>query len=154
MKPGKSFTDPDEAFVDRCLRGAPPRRAPEGFAELVLARLRRRAARPWWRRTFTHWPVTPRAGLIVACVASTLWTWRAAAWIAGAAEGTLRRAVGPLTALREVLHVAIAAQSSLRLFDGGLSSHWLLGGLAAVGVAYVTLFALGATAYRTLYLEP
>ncbi len=153
-RPDKSFTDPDEALVDRYLRGAAPRRAPGGGAGGVRGRVRRRAARAGGRRSFGYWPATPRAGLIVACVASTLWIWRAAAWIVGAADGALRRAAGPLTVLRELLHVAIAAQSSLRLIDGGLSSHWLLGGLAVVAVAYVALLGLGATAYRTLYLEP
>ena len=35
----------------------------------VLGELARRAAQPWWRRNFGHWPTLARAGFVTACLA-------------------------------------------------------------------------------------
>ena len=146
--------DADEALVERGLRALAPRRAPAGLETRVLAEVRRRAALPWWRRGIAHWPRAPRAALIVASLASMSFVWRAGAWAVACAEALARRAGAPIDLLRDVLHVAVAAQSSLRLFDGALPPPWMLGVLALAAVLYAALLGLGAFAYRTLYLKP
>ena len=141
------------ARVDRCLRALPPRSAPEGFEQRVFAELRRRAARPWWRRAYGEWPLLPRVGLIAVCAGSTLGAWRVAGWLAADAALALHRVAAPLFAVRELLRAVLAADASLRLVGGGLAPHWLQGGAVVTALAYVALLGLGATAYRTLYLE-
>ena len=145
--------DQDAARVDRYLRALPPRTAPEGFEQRVLAALQRRAAQPWWRRAYREWPFLARIGLLVVCSGSMLGAWRVAGWLtAGAALG-LNRVAAPLFAVRELLRAVLAADASLRLVGGGLAPHWLQGGAVVTALAYVALLGLGATAYRTLYLE-
>ncbi|MDE2295704.1 MAG: hypothetical protein KGL36_09655 [Gammaproteobacteria bacterium] len=145
--------DRDAARADRDLRALPLRSAPPGFEDRVFAELRRRAALPWWRRSFAKWPPLPRAGLIVVCAASTLGAWRLASGIASVAGVVLQRVAGPFLMLRELLRALLAADSSLRLIGGGVGPQWLQGGAVVAAVAYVALIGLGATAYRTLYLE-
>ncbi len=145
--------DRDAARLDRILRASPSRSAPQGFEDRVFAALRRRAALPWWRRSFAQWPPLPRAGLIVVCAASTLGAWRLAGWIVTVAVEALQRLAAPLETLRELLRALLAADSSLRLIGGGVAPHWLQGGAVVTAVAYVALIGLGVTAYRTLYLE-
>lgn len=145
--------DREVAQVDRCLRALPLRSAPEGFGERVFAELHRRAALPWWRRSFRQWPALPRLGLIIACAASTLGAWRIAGWVAAVSAAALQRVAAPLFALRDLLRALLAADASLRLIGGGVGPHWIQGGAVLTVIAYVALIGLGATAYRTLYLE-
>ena len=58
----------DEALqrlLDRTLRELPPRRAPASLEALFLNELERRAALPWWRRSFMHWPAPARIAFLV-----------------------------------------------------------------------------------------
>ena len=57
-----------EAAVHRVLRGLPERKAPAGLEGRVLAELARRAALPWWRKSFAHWPAAIRAGFFAGSV--------------------------------------------------------------------------------------
>ncbi|HUX73104.1 MAG TPA: hypothetical protein VMV25_04350 [Steroidobacteraceae bacterium] len=153
MNRGNAPQDPEEALIDRSLRALAPRRAPAGLEARVIGELRRRAALPWWRRSFAHWPRPPRLALLVACAALAPVAWRACAWAGGAVEALARRAGAPISLLRDVLRTAIDAQSSLRLFDGIVSPAWMVGGLVFAALLYVMLLGLGAVAYRALYLR-
>src|ERR1700688_1333747 len=59
--------DPREQLLDRTLRELPLRRAPPTLEARVCGELTRRAARPWWRRSFAQWPLPARAALPVLC---------------------------------------------------------------------------------------
>ncbi len=145
--------DVDEALVDRGLRGLGARRAPAGLEARVFDELARRAALPWWRRSFAHWPPTPRAALLLACAGLAPLAWRAGACAAAFLNDGVRRAAVPLALVRDILRTAIDAQSSLRLFDGIVPPTWMAGILVITGILYVALIALTAIAYRTLYLN-
>lgn len=145
--------DQDAARVDRCLRALPSRAAPAGLEARVFAELRRRAALPWWRRSFAQWPALPRLGLVIVCAGSAFGAWRVAAWLVTAAAAVMHRGAGPLLAVRELLRAALAADVSLRLIGGGLAPQWVQGGAVVTVISYVALIGLGTTAYRTLYLE-
>jgi len=77
------MSDSLEREVSRALREVPLRRAPPSLESRVLAEIGRRAALPWWRRSFARWPRPARAGFTVTCgalVAALLaatWPWRA-----------------------------------------------------------------------------
>jgi hypothetical protein len=143
-----------ERVLGEALKGLPLCRAPSTLESRVLNELERRAALPWWRVSFTHWPAAPRVAFVVICIALV------AATILGGVSVLL--GVRPLTEVAALvlswLHPFLAVMSSA----GGVAAllvHvipplWLYGGMALGIVLYVALFGLGAAAYRTLYLRP
>ncbi len=144
-----STNDPDEALerlMDRTLRELPLRPAPPTLESRVLHELGRRAALPWWRRTFAHWPLPARIAFIVICCAliraaffggALLTTgFRSLAWTQHA--GALMAAGGNVA--------AVLARAS--------PPAWVFEGTAVCAVLYAILFGLSAVLYRTLYLQP
>lgn len=142
-----------EQLVHRELRALPPRRAPHTLEQRVLAAIEQRQAIAWWHKSWSYWPTPVRA--VFAAVATIF-------------AGTAIAATYSL--LAGVDTAAVAAQAGERLgllvklyhagawtfhFGADLFSRipalWLYGGLAFVATLYVTLFGLGAAAYRTLY---
>jgi hypothetical protein len=147
-------TSPDreknlERFVHQALRELPTHRAPRSLESRVLAELSRRAALPWWRQDFAHWPVAARGAFLVssAALAAVL------VWVLGGLN------VSPAT---ETISANFAWIDTLRAITGGvgnlasivfrsISPIWLYGAAIAVVGLYATLFGLGTAAYRTLY---
>jgi hypothetical protein len=130
--------------VDHALRDLPHRPAPATLQARVRAELRRRAALPWWRRSFAYWPTLARSAFVAVCIALT----------------ALTLLVGSLT----TLDLAPATQQFLKLLSLAtavedvparlIPSMWLDSALVAGALLYAMLFGLGAFAYRTLYLKP
>jgi hypothetical protein len=143
-----------ERAVDQALKGLPLRRAPSTLESRVMDELQRRAALPWWRVSFAHWPAAPRVAFVVICIALV-----AATILGGVSAFVGVRSLNEMAALvLSWAHPFLALLSSA----GGITAllvHiipplWLYGGMALGIVLYVTLFGLGAAAYRTLYLQP
>jgi hypothetical protein len=143
-----------ERVLHQALSGVSLRRAPGTLEARVLNELERRAALPWWRVSFAHWPVGPRVAFVLICVALV-----AATILGGVSAFVGVRSFNEIAAL--ALHWVqpfLAVISSV----GGLAALlvrvipplWLYGGLGVGIVLYVALFGLGAAAYRTLYLRP
>lgn len=142
-----------ERLIHQTLRELPARRAPRSLEGRVLAEIARRAALPWWRKSFAHWPMAARAvflllsaGLVKLALMATVWV------MAGFDNLQFREAISTKFAWVEALGVVArtlieAGNSSLQ----NLPALWLYGGIAVVGALYVTLFGLGAAAYRALY---
>jgi hypothetical protein len=150
----KTLIESEEASrerLDRMLHGLPPRRAPATLESRVLEELQRRAALPWWRRGFGHWPAAARTAFVALCATII------GASFLGDVGGLLRtRAAHEMLALASSwMHPAAAALASM------LEIEWLLwrlippavtyGFLAAAALLYAALFGLGATAYRALH---
>jgi hypothetical protein len=137
--------DPLQQLLDRALRELPLRRAPPTLESRVIGELARRAALPWWRRSFTHWPLLARAAFLVLCGALV---WLAflggAAAVAGVDSLTWARQAGVLVMALGNVAAAIARFSP---------PHWLYEGAAVCGALYAVLFGLGAIVYRLLYLQ-
>jgi hypothetical protein len=137
--------DPLQQLLDRALRELPLRRAPPTLESRVIGELARRAALPWWRRSFTHWPLLARAAFLVLCGALV---WLAflggAAAVAGVDSLTWARQAGVLVMALGNVAAAIARISP---------PHWLYEGAAVCGALYAVLFGLGAIVYRLLYLQ-
>jgi hypothetical protein len=147
-----SAPDPLERFVHRALRALPDQRAPQTLEHRVLAEIGRRAARPWWRQSFGHWPAAVRAGFLLAAgaaagviavgavnVGTAFEAWPVAgrllggfAWVASAGEGV------------RTLGGAVAA------LGRSIPSGWVFGAAAGLAGAYAALIALGAASYRML----
>ncbi|MGA8707438.1 MAG: hypothetical protein WB646_10665 [Steroidobacteraceae bacterium] len=131
--------------MHRALRQLPQRRAPSSLEGRVWSELTRLASLPWWRRSFLHWPVAARASFFVLSAGLCALTFTGSARVF-AGFGVVGRLADSLTWLRTA---AEALGSLLRV----VPSIWIYEALAAGALLYALLFALGAAAYRTLYLE-
>ncbi len=141
--------DPEETLerrLDRTLRELPMRRAPATLESRVLGELRRRAALPWWRRSFAHWPLLARILFLAICGASIR-----LAFLGGA---TAAAGVRSLSWSHQLGTLAASGGNLAALVARTAPPPWLYEGVVVCGVLYAILFGLGAAAYRTLYLQP
>ncbi len=144
-----------EALTSRALRTLPPRSAPPRLAARVHAELERRAALPWWRRSFVYWPAPVRGAFVMICAGliglSLLGgaRWLAAGQFAHAAQDSIARWpwAGPVGALWSAL---LDLESALA---GAVPSLWLDAGAAVLGLAYALLLALVVAACRALQAQ-
>jgi hypothetical protein len=134
-----------ERLVDRLLHDQPVRRAPLDLESRVFQELARRAALPWWRRSFVQWPRAVRAVFLGICVGLGALT------ILGGARIAVIGA--PSHGLERALAVARAAADAVATIAHAVPLLWIYEALAVAAVLYAVMFALGAAAYRTLYLE-
>jgi len=142
-----------ESFVDQLVRGQPLRRAPATLEARVLAQLAlQQAPIPWWRRGFTHWPLTARVAFLIA------------------SYGFVRLAIAGVMSIitfvgsREVAETAVswahvgttavsATVSLCSLIVSAIPPLWLYGAAVCGFALYALLFGLGTVAYRTLYVQ-
>jgi hypothetical protein len=138
-----------EHLIHRTLRDLPPRRAPQSLEMRVLAAIEQRAALPWWRKSYVHWPVPARAAFLAFSVGLVV----AAVWMTAGLDITpIRDAfASEFGWLKTLSTVATATVDFLQAIIRSIPSLWLYGGLAFVAAMYVALFGLSAAAYRTLY---
>jgi len=132
-----------ERALTRALRELPPLRAPATLESRVYAELARRAALPWWRQSFSHWPGMARATFLLFCTSLGLLT-----GVRGVTAG-----LGSLPGWRQLSAVAGAGTDAVASLVYALPTAWLYESLGLAAVLYAVLFALGAAAYRTLYLH-
>jgi len=143
-----------EQTLHHALKNLPPRRAPGTLEARVLAELARRAALPWWRLSFAHWPAAPRAAFVLLCVGLVAGTFLGGV-SAFVGNGTLTQAAAMFLAWAQPLLAVISSAGGLiALLLRVIPPLWIYAGLALGVVSYVALFGLGAAAYRTLYLRP
>jgi hypothetical protein len=141
--------DPEETLerlVHGLISNLPPRRAPASLESAVLTEIAHRAARPWWRRSFTQWPASARVVFVLVCVALIVLT-----LLAGSLHefGAL-----PLAYVGGVLNAISAVGGFAGVFARLIPPQWLYAGLLVGALLYAVLFGLSAFAYRTLYLAP
>ena len=138
-----------ERFVHQALRELPTHRAPRSLESRVLAELSHRAALPWWRQDFAHWPVAARGAFLVssAALAATL------VWVLGGLN--VAPATEAVTSSFAWLDTARGIADGIGNFAAiifrSISPVWLYGAAIAVVALYAALFGLGTAAYRTLY---
>jgi hypothetical protein len=137
--------DPLERLLDGALRDLPLRRAPPALESRVVLELQRRAALPWWRRSFGHWPVPARAAFFAMCM-----TLGWAAFVGGALAVA---GVNSLSWARRIAMVMGSAGNLATSLAHIVPPQWLYDGIAVGAVLYAVLFGLGAAVYRALYLE-
>ena len=146
-KPEVTPNDPHEELerlVDRALRELPQRRAPLTLESRVMSELERRAALPWWRRSFGYWPLPARAVFLVICGALIRLAFLGGATaVAGVQSLSWTRELGAMTASAANLAASLAHT---------VPPTWAYEGIAVCAALYAVLFGLGAAVYRTLYL--
>ena len=138
-----------ESLIHRRLRALPERAAPAALEARVLGVLERRAALPWWRRSYVHWPAGLRYVFILA--------------LAAGATGVLAFGRSQVTAqaLSELAlrfpWIAFLQSVGSNLLDTGralfdsIPTYWLYGVGALLVVCYGGLLGLGAAFYRAFY---
>lgn len=136
-----------ERSIDRLLRGQPPRRAPAGMAERVLAEIARREARPWWQKGFHAWPAAARVFFCVACLGVVALAIELPAWLLNALDSSLPQSLNRGIAL---LQVMVAVGSSI---THSAPMHWVYGAAAVIALLYAAFFSAGVAAYRTLLTQ-
>jgi hypothetical protein len=142
-----------EQLIELTLREQPPRRAPASLESRVLAELARRAALPWWRKSYSYWPLAVRAVFIIASIGVAKLGVDAAVWAtsglrASPVAGTLAAEVSWIHALSNSFYFL---RSVWALLIDSIPELWLYGGALAIGALYLSMFGLSAVAYRTLY---
>ncbi len=135
-----------ERLFDRTLHVLPLRRAPPTLESRVIRELDRRAALPWWRRSFVHWPLLARAGFFVICAALIR-----LAFLGGATAVT---GVRSLSWVRDIGGLTASAANLIAVLAHIQPPAWAYAGIAVCAVLYAVLFGLGAAVYRALYLQP
>jgi hypothetical protein len=141
-----------ERFVEHALRALPDRAAPGALEARVLAEIDRRAAQPWWAKSFVQWPAVVRAGfLVVSVVAAAVLAVGAIAFgTEFGAWSVAGQIAGRLPGVEAVREFAVALGSAAVAVGRSIPPFWLYLAVAALGGAYALLIALGAATYRTL----
>jgi hypothetical protein len=143
-----------EQVLQQALSGLPPRRAPSTLESRVANELARRALLPWWRASFANWPAAARVMFVLVCAVLVV-----ATLLGGVSAYLGDRSFTEVSALllswaHPFLTVVSSAGGLMALLVHAIPPMWLYGILGVGVFLYVTLFGLGAAAYRTLYLSP
>ncbi len=140
-----------EQMLDRAGRAMPLRRAPASLESRVLGEIERRAALPWWQRSFEQWPPVARSAFLLTCGVLAVLALTGGVW-AVTNLGTAPRLSGlpPLWARHAMTLVGVAGDFAAMLAHL-IPEDWIYKGLAASALLYGALFGLSIAAYRTLY---
>jgi hypothetical protein len=146
--------DPEklEAAIHRALRSIPDRQAPSRLEGRVLLELNRRAALPWWRKSFAYWPASVRVIFFVGSAVA------AALVVVGLVQLGVSHGVDQLATdfaqrfvwVATARNVAESIGSKALLVMRAVPPVWLYTAAGTVAVSYAMLGALGAAFYRTL----
>ena len=142
-----------ERLVHRALRELPALRAPRSLEQRVQAEIVRRAALPWWRQGFAHWPLPARAAFFLVSAAVAAMVLVATTRMAGSLETAAwpESVAQPLGWLEGALAVVSSIGGFFEIVLRSVPPLWLYGGLAFCATMYAALFGLGAAAYRTFH---
>lgn len=139
-----------ERQIHRTLRSLPDRRAPRTLEARVFAAIAAQRALPWWRQSFTHWPMPARAGFVLSSFVLLLVMTVTTMGGLPAASALWNEWLVPLEGFRSAV---VTVAEAVSLIWQRIPTIWLYGALAGIGALYAALFGLGATAYRTLVIN-
>ncbi len=145
-----------EQQVHAALRRQPPLHAPSTLESRVLRELARREARPWWRMGFGRWPPVARlvfvplsAGFIKLAFLSV----GALGSVVDAAQQT--SALGSVESRWQSLSGLLqTARTVGELVMQNVPQIWIYGLVGFGLLLYVSLFGIGAAAFRSLVVTP
>jgi hypothetical protein len=143
-----------ERLLSSTMRALPARRAPHTLESRVLEELARRAAQPWWRRSFGHWPTFARASFVAACGALVGIALLGGSWMTAAIRSLQESDALSGSWLRQAAAITGTVGNLSASLVQAIPPEWLSLGLGAAALLYAFLFGLGVAAYRLLYLQP
>jgi hypothetical protein len=149
-----------ERLIGSRLGAQPLLKAPQALQSRVWAELERRAALPWWHRSFRQWPMSIRIAFVLTALAVVWLILSANAWSQATHAATQLAAPvsGELTGLQHIA-VLLSVLGSLCRDLGAALLHRipglvLYGGIAVLIAMYATLAGISVAAYRTLEGAP
>ena len=144
-----------ERLVAQQLSNLPARRAPATLQSRVWRELERGAQRPWWHKSFWHWPLAARAVLVVLCLGMAGATVAVLSDVGATRSGTqLSGVLGNAFNWAQSLATVIQGlQSFIGLLLRHAPSTWLYGGAMTLAMLYATLLLVSTAAYRTLVVN-
>jgi hypothetical protein len=136
-----------EKVIHQELARLPERQAPAELIPGVFARIKSRAAKPWWQRPFSSWPAWSRfSGLVLMAILPSLLTYALMSWWPAATAATvglkpiansLNAAIHLCASLLDVLYALVRSLGPLGVAGIGVA----LGALCAGWLGLGTLFA-------------
>lgn len=139
-----------ERLIHRTLRDLPPRRAPSTLEARVQAEIERRAALPWWHKSYADWPVAMRVAFLVVLAAVIVGGYLGLTFVqARLGSGEFARAFAPQLARLEAVRGVVAGVADFgATVYRAIPPTWVYGTLALFAACYATLLGVGAAAYR------
>jgi hypothetical protein len=139
-----------EQLASARLRQLPSLRAPAELEARVLAAIALQA-KPWFARSFRHWPVWAKAGFVLLAAAIAYFLSGESVAVFNSAHSQLAaRSGATVSEVGSWLNVLRALGSSALAILQAIPGRWALAGLAMVFTCYATLGAGGVCAYRTV----
>ena len=144
--------DPLRQLIDRKLRELPLQRAPIDLQARVWAGLRQQASLPWWRKSFSHWPLVARVALVVLCMGVSAITMTLSSQIhAGSRNAELATLLNtPFGWVDSVVGFMQALLELMGLLLRHAPAAWLYTAAITAGLLYAAFISLGGAVYRTL----
>jgi hypothetical protein len=141
-----------EAALGRALKNLPERPAPDTLMPNVMARIRARAAQPWYRQSWWHWPAALRvASATVACAVLALLPLAGGHFWETSASPLLNRWLDVAQTVQRALVIAADAVFPASWSLGPETLRWLIvfAGLLLTAM-YLTCIGIGTVVYRTV----
>jgi len=149
----RNTPDSLERLIDGVLRDQPLRRAPASLEARVLARIQLQASASWHTVGFARWPMAARFALLVALLAIAKLTVDLVVWLFSSDTPVTQTVENSVVWAKSTASVFSTMVSFGRALLDVIPSYWITLALVFSAGTYITLFVLGATAYRTLYLN-
>jgi hypothetical protein len=156
MKPSSEDHARLEQIITSGLRRQPTLKAPASLQARVLAELARRAALPWWHRSFRQWPMMMQIAFVLTALGAVRLTLSVTAWSdAGRAATQIAAPVRGQLSLVETLGSLWVSFGSLvgnlgRTLLHHVPSVWLVVAAFVAVSMYAMLAGIGVTIFRTL----
>lgn len=141
------------AEIDRELKGLPELRAPATLLRRVNAAIEQRRRLPWYRQSWQAWPLPVRTAALVV-LAVFFASLCLGVWKLPDTEGysvASRQAAGWLTGLTTLWNAFNALITTLGQAVQQLGRGFLIGGLAAVALAWAMCLGLGTACVRLAF---
>jgi hypothetical protein len=142
-----------ERIIGEVLREQPLRQAPASLEARVLARIEQQELMGATRIGFLRWPIAARAVLLVALLAIAKLTVDLVVWLFGSGTPVTQTVESSVTWAKSTATLFMTMASLGRTLLDVIPSSLIFVALVVSAGLYILLIALGATAYRTLYLN-
>jgi hypothetical protein len=141
-----------ERLIHGVLRGQAALRAPASLEARVLGSIQQQSL-PWWRTGFLQWPMAARVALFAALLLITKLTLDLVMWLFTSPTPVALTVESSVTWAKSTASMFTSLLLLCQSLFNVIPPHWITLGLGFAASMYVMLFVLGATAYRTLYLN-
>jgi hypothetical protein len=139
-----------ENRIARLLGELPDRRAPRSLEQRVLSEVARREAQPWWRKSWSHWPLLVRAGFVLASGGAAGMTVAFAIFGVQGLSALMPRVQETVASLQSFGAVVSAVGAAFADAASAMPGYLLWLPLGGIVTAYALLVAVCTLIYRLL----